>query len=150
MTIMGKAAYTVVVAFTASILTLLAVNWLAPEEDRVSNGATSVPTAPTPIASGTPSGNATNPTITPPASGGITLQQVSTHNTAASCWIVIDGIVYDITSYIPRHPTDPSVLLAWCGKESTQAWEDKGGSGRPHSSRAEASLDLYEIGRLAQ
>jgi cytochrome b involved in lipid metabolism len=63
---------------------------------------------------------------------------------------VIDGLVYDITSYIPLHPTDPSVLLAWCGKESTEAWEDKGGIGESHSSRADAALDAYEIGQLGQ
>lgn len=145
MTLMGKIAYTLLVAFAASILTLVAVNWLAPDRDSSSK----TPTPVTGVASPTP-GPPGSATPTPgPSAGLITMSDVARHSTAASCWIVIEGIVYDITTYIPRHPTDPSVLLAWCGKESTQAWEDKGGIGKPHSARAEAALDTYEIGRLA-
>ena len=163
MTIMGKVAYTVLVAFIASVLTLLAVNWLAPNDD--GPGSAVVQPSPTraassdvtpgsgqsPIAS--PSADAGSPATTAPSTtasdGGITLTQVATHNSASSCWIAIDGIVYDVTTYLSSHPADPEVLLAWCGQEATQAWEDKGGIDESHTARAEAQLEQYEIGTLS-
>ena len=36
--------------------------------------------------------------------GPITRDQVALHNSEADCWTIIDGSVYDISSYIPRHP----------------------------------------------
>lgn len=148
MTIMGKAAYTLLVAFIASVLTLVAVNWLAPGDQGGSLSPSPAVTA-TAQTAGAPGTTTTATSPTPNVADGITPQQVATHDNAASCWIIVDGIVYDITSYLPRHPADANVLLAWCGKESTQAWEDKGGIDESHSSRAEATLDAYEIGRLS-
>ncbi len=157
MTIMGKVAYTVIVAFVASILTLVAVNRLAPDDKRV----TFAPTSPVPSSAttfpgvGTPIPGGATPVQSPEATGstgstGITMQDVAEHDNAASCWMVIDGVVYDITTYIPKHPTEPEVLLPWCGKEATQAWETKGGTGDSHSNRAQATLETYAIGRLVQ
>jgi hypothetical protein len=167
MTIMGKVAYSVVVAFIASILTLLAVNWLAPDDDK-GPGSAVVQLSPTPTLIATPDdvtqGDGPSPspsappdtgspvpaaTPTPDAAAGITLAQVATHDSASSCWIVVNGTVYDVTSYLPQHPADYDVLLTWCGKEATQAYADKGGEGDDHSARADALLDRYEIGPLA-
>jgi hypothetical protein len=153
MTIMGKVAYTVLVAFIASVLTLVAVSELSPGDDGAPDlGGSQLTPAATVGATSSPQTGATLPAASPTtgATSGITLQQVGAHNSAASCWIVVEATVYDITAYIPRHPTEPEVLLEWCGKESTRAWEDKGGTGESHSSRAEASLGAYEIGKLAQ
>jgi acyl-lipid (8-3)-desaturase len=30
--------------------------------------------------------------------------EVAVHNTPSDCWLVIHGKVYDVTSYIARHP----------------------------------------------
>jgi cytochrome b involved in lipid metabolism len=64
-----------------------------------------------------------------------------------SCWKAIDGKVYDVTAYIPAHPTPERVILRWCGRDSTAAWNDKG-DGRPHSPVAAAMLRQYLIGKL--
>ena len=153
MTIMGKVAYTVIVAFVASILTLVAVNRLAPDENRISLVSTSPVSSATNAPAGVtaPGSTGNSPSATPKAtvSEGITMQDVAGHDNASSCWIVVDGIVYDITTYISKHPTQPEVVLAWCGKEATQAWDTKGGTGDSHSNRAEATLDTYAIGKLA-
>lgn len=76
-----------------------------------------------------------------------TLAQVARHATRDNCWMAIRGQVYDFTAYIPQHPADPAVFLAWCGKDATQAFETKT-KGRPHSPYAEQLLPKYRIGTL--
>lgn len=76
------------------------------------------------------------------------MEEVAEHNTEDDCWKVIRGKVYDFTDYIPKHPTPPMLFTVWCGKESTEAYDTKG-YGRPHSDAADAMLDEYLIGRLA-
>ncbi len=75
------------------------------------------------------------------------LAEVADHDSADSCWKVIDGVVYDFTDYYPDHPTADEVFLRWCGREASEAWHDKGG-GRGHSPRAEGMLEDYRIGIL--
>ncbi len=55
------------------------------------------------------------PIINPPSSAGIDLQTLSKHNSKSDCWIVYNNKVYDITSYLPRHPGGPSTITPTCG-----------------------------------
>lgn len=75
------------------------------------------------------------------------LADVARHAGADDCWMAIDGQVYDLTAYLPQHPAPPAVLLAWCGREATQAYRTKG-RGRPHSAYADGLLPAYRIGTL--
>ncbi len=84
-----------------------------------------------------------------------TASQVAAHNSADDCWTIIDGKVYDITSYIPRHPGGDEILRA-CGADGTSLFErretatgESVGSGTPHSSSAAAQLASLQIGVLA-
>ncbi|MBU6489898.1 MAG: cytochrome b5 domain-containing protein [Burkholderiales bacterium] len=76
-----------------------------------------------------------------------TLVEVAKHDTTADCWMAIDGAVYNLTAYLPEHPSNPAVILPWCGKEATEAYHTKT-KGRPHSSRADQMLSTYFIGTL--
>ncbi|MHA7880017.1 MAG: cytochrome b5 domain-containing protein [Saccharospirillum sp.] len=115
---MNKLAYTTLIAFISSILTLVGAAWLVPT-----------------FAQSDAQGRV------------ISLEELAQNNTADSCWKAIDGRVYDITPYIDEHPTPASVLTEWCGKESTDAWYDKG-NGRPHSPGAQSLLAQFDIGPL--
>lgn len=75
----------------------------------------------------------------------IGLDEVARHATAADCWMSINGAVYDITSYLPDHPSNPRIILPWCGKEATEAYRTKT-RGRPHSAEADALLEKYRVG----
>jgi cytochrome b involved in lipid metabolism len=84
----------------------------------------------------------------------ITLDEVSQHNKENDCWTVINGDVYDITDYIPRHPGGNDIL-ATCGEDGTTLFTtrtdikgEKIGSGTPHSSSASSQLQKYFIGSL--
>lgn len=77
-----------------------------------------------------------------------TLADISSHNSRSSCWMAIDGSVYDVTSFISSHPGG-SQILRGCGIDATTLFNTKGGRGEPHSSRAQAILKTLYIGQLA-
>lgn len=85
-----------------------------------------------------------------------TLAQVAEHDQKSDCWTVIDGNVYDITSYVPRHPGGDEILQA-CGTDGSSLFNERQtesgervGTGTPHSSRAKAALESLQIGTLEQ
>ena len=116
---MKKLCFSALVAFWSSLATLLAISALA-----------------------------TDPP--PPGSSQVySLAEVARHNSEESCWFAIEGVVYDVTDYLPRHPTPPMVLLTWCGKEATEGMRTKG-YGRDHSPMAWDLLESYSIGTLEE
>lgn len=119
--IAGRLVFTVFVVFVSVIATLLLVNVVGPDAD---------------------SGSAT---VGEPV---YTMAQVARHGSEESCWKVIDGVVYDVTEYIPYHPSAKAEFVLWCGREATAAWYRKS-TGRAHSARAEAILADYRIGVIA-
>jgi uncharacterized membrane protein len=87
---------------------------------------------------------ATKPTAaaTTPA---LTLAEVHRHGTAADCWTVVNGSVYDVTSWISQHPGGPQVIEQMCGADATAAFEAQHqGQGRPND-----ELASFLLGRLA-
>ena len=42
-------------------------------------------------------------------------EEVAQHNTPASTWLIIDGGVYDVTSFASEHPGGKKIILASCG-----------------------------------
>jgi len=85
------------------------------------------------------------PTPTPEESvNGYTLAQVSERNSAAECWVVIDGGVYDLTQWIRSHPGGSGAILNLCGKDGTASFTSQhGGQARPSS-----TLDGYYLAPL--
>lgn len=75
------------------------------------------------------------------------LDTLARHDHIDDCWMAIDGVVYDFTDYIARHPTAPEVMTIWCGRDASVGYHTKG-IGQPHSRRADALLGRYRIGVL--
>ncbi len=73
--------------------------------------------------------------------------ELAKHASAQDCWMAIRGAVYDVTPYLPQHPTPPEVINTWCGKEATEAYNTKG-AGRPHGNATDKMLDRYRIGEF--
>lgn len=83
-----------------------------------------------------------------PAPGAqYTFAEVARHADAGSCWMAIDGGVYDFTAYLPRHPAPPQAMLRHCGKEAGEAFRTKD-AGRPHSPYARKLMEEHRIGAL--
>lgn len=90
------------------------------------------------------------PTTIPAApSAGITMAQLAQHASETSCWLLIQGRVYDFTPYMRRHPGSRDPVLRVCGKDATEAFLTQGGRGSRHSYEAVAKLKDYYIGDLA-
>jgi cytochrome b involved in lipid metabolism len=73
--------------------------------------------------------------------------ELARHASASDCWMAIRGAVYDLSAYLPAHPSPPELVLPWCGKEATEAYNTKT-KGRPHSPYADQLLAKYRIGAL--
>lgn len=87
-----------------------------------------------------------NPVVATNATTTYTMAQIAAHKDAASCYTTIRGSVYDLTSWISRHPGGPGKILALCGTDGTQAFVNQhGGSTRP-----ENELATFKIGVLTQ
>jgi cytochrome b involved in lipid metabolism len=60
--------------------------------------------------------------------------EVAKNNSRSSCWVIIDGSVYDLTKWIAQHPGGASNILNLCGSDGTSAFEGMhGGAARPSS-----------------
>ncbi|KAG8762867.1 hypothetical protein FRC11_007465 [Ceratobasidium sp. 423] len=53
----------------------------------------------------------------------LSAQEVATHNSPDSCWIIVSGKVYDVTEFLSEHPGGSAVLLRHAGKDATAAYE---------------------------
>ncbi|XP_071689894.1 cytochrome b5 [Rutidosis leptorrhynchoides] len=71
------------------------------------------------------------------------MQEASEHNSAGDCWIVVDGKVYDVSSYMEEHPGGDDVLLEVTGKDATDEFEDAG-----HSKSARELMESFCVGEL--
>lgn len=70
--------------------------------------------------------------------------EVEAHTTATDCWSVVGGQVYDLSSWVARHPGGAKPIVAMCGKDSTETFNMQHGS----SDVAQAALILLKIGEL--
>lgn len=77
----------------------------------------------------------------------LSTQEVASHTSISDCWLIISQKVYNVTSYITSHPGGIGAITPYCGKEATQAFATKGGSGS-HSQTAYNILASYYIGDL--
>ncbi len=77
----------------------------------------------------------------------LTLDEVARHANPADCWMAIERTVYDLTRYLPDHPSRSGIVEPWCGKEATEAYRTKM-KGRPHSPEADQLLTQFRIGVL--
>ena len=55
--------------------------------------------------------------------GQYTIQDVALHDNANDCWSVVQGVVYDVTEYGPRHPGGGALVWRMCGIDSTDLYK---------------------------
>ncbi len=73
----------------------------------------------------------------------ITAADVALHNTATDCWIILNGNVYNLTTFIPLHAGGAAVIISQCGKDGTAVFN----SG-PHPAGTINVLNPFLLGPL--
>ncbi|KAG0223674.1 hypothetical protein BGX31_008368 [Mortierella sp. GBA43] len=69
----------------------------------------------------------------------LSIDEIRKHNTKDSCYLIMNGKVYDCTGFLDEHPGGDEVLLQEAGQDATDAFEDVG-----HSDEARSLLpDMY-------
>jgi len=89
-----------------------------------------------PSAAGSAAGStASEPASSAPASSepasiepALTMDEVARHGQAADCWSVVDGRVYDLTTWIDQHPGGMGPIEGMCGVDATDAFTAMHGS----------------------
>jgi len=72
----------------------------------------------------------------------ITWDELEKHNTAKDCWIAVRGKVYDVTSWVSRHPGGEDTLVLNGGRDATQIFESY------HPIRVFPLINKYYIGEI--
>lgn len=78
--------------------------------------------------------------------GQYSLADVATHDNESDCWSIINGGVYNLTTWIPRHPGGRQAILGLCGKDGSPAFNGQHGGGAQQA----AILATLKVGTLSQ
>lgn len=80
------------------------------------------------------------------ASTQYTPEEIATHDTSTSCWVIYDNAVYDITTYLPIHNQRYSDISSWCGTDITQPFDSE----RKHlTTTTKNLLETFRVGTLS-
>jgi len=72
----------------------------------------------------------------------VTWDELEKHNVASDCWIVVRGKVYNVTSWVPKHPGGYDTIVLNGGKDATQLFEAY------HPIKVHSLLNNYYIGEI--
>lgn len=72
-----------------------------------------------------PSSSASPKASSPTGTMTLSNAEISTHNSKSDCWSIVKGNVYNLTSYVSRHPGGQSVITNICGKDGTNAFTNQ-------------------------
>lgn len=98
---------------------------------------------PAPVVATTTSGTPATPVQ---QASGYTMADVQGHNSASSCWSVVDGQVYNLTAWIGRHPGGAEAIESMCGKDGSAAFHGQHGMNRKEAQ----ILETMRLGALAR
>jgi cytochrome b involved in lipid metabolism len=73
--------------------------------------------------------------------------EVQKHSTSSDCWAIVNGGVYNLTSFIGRHEGGPAPIKAMCGLDGTVSYS-KQHPARSGENEPASALAHYRIGVL--
>ena len=77
-------------------------------------------------------------------SNALTMADVAAKNTVDNCWVVVKGIVYDLTGYANSHPGGAINIANICGTDASNAFNNQhGGQTKPNN-----VLAGFEVGAI--
>ncbi len=106
-----------------------------------SSGITSGSTANVPPSTGSTQGGVVGTVV-----AGLTISEVAKHNSAASCYTIVNGSVYDVTSWISKHPGGQGAIKGMCGVDASADFNGQHSGDR----RPENELAGFKLGALVR
>lgn len=76
---------------------------------------------------------------------GFSMADVEIHKDESSCWAVVNNKVYDLTSWISKHPGGSEKILDICGTDGTSQFEGQ----HMGQEKPESYLQSFYIGELS-
>lgn len=76
--------------------------------------------------------------------GVYAMAEVTTHKTPADCWSAINGSVYDLSTWVSRHPGGPAAIESLCGTDGSVTFSKQHGT----TPKPQEALILLKIGEL--
>ena len=70
-------------------------------------------------------------------------EEVALHNTLDDCWIIANGNVYNVTTFINRHPGGKFVIKSNAGSNVTKHF-------KYHSQKSHKIWEKYLIGEISK
>eukprot|EP00660_Eupelagonema_oceanica_P003174 gene3174-17065_t len=52
-----------------------------------------------------------------------TKEEVAKHNTKKDCWVIINGRVLDLTSFLPEHPGGKEAIAMYAGQDASEEFK---------------------------
>jgi cytochrome b involved in lipid metabolism len=52
-----------------------------------------------------------------------TMEEVAKHNTEDDLWVVVKGVVMDLTGWLDEHPGGPQAIKNFMGRDATEEFE---------------------------
>ena len=77
----------------------------------------------------------------------LSIDEVAKHSSKNDCWIVLHGKVYNATPFVGDHPGGLAILQG-CGRDGSDLYEKKPGTGRAHSDQANMLKEEFLLGDL--
>jgi cytochrome b involved in lipid metabolism len=91
-----------------------------------------IPNTPRVTATSSVPASSKTPTTTPvtlvPTIKTYSSTEVSVHNSKTDCWSIVNGKVYNLTSWIDKHPGGAQAISAMCGKDGSAGFNDQHGA----------------------
>ncbi|KAI1090342.1 Flavocytochrome c [Rostrohypoxylon terebratum] len=99
----------------------------ASSSSSVAVGQQTSATGPTPTAEG---GKSSQPAAKPQSakkfevpSKEFTIEEVAKHNKKDDLWVVVKGVVMDLTNWLEEHPGGPNAIMNFMGRDATEEFE---------------------------
>jgi len=77
-----------------------------------------------------------------------TFADVQKHATQQDCWSIVNGGVYNLTNFIPRHEGGSKVIIAMCGIDGSSSYNGRHGRSQGEENEPARALAHYRIGVL--
>lgn len=68
-------------------------------------------------------------------------EELEQHNKEGDVWVLVNGMVYDLSPFYRKHPGGPDSIMEFAGKDGTEKFEEAG-----HTKGNRVEMEQYLVG----